>query len=157
MVTIPCIRDSKRDTNVWQSFGLCGRGKGWDGLGEWHWNMYNIIYEMNRQSRFDAWYCMLGAGALRRPRGVVLGGRRKSSSIFLDHSPHPASFSSVQLLSRAHLFVTPWTAACQASLSMTNSQNLHKLMSIESVMPSNPLILCCPLLFLPSILFASRS
>ena len=55
--------------------------------------------------------------------------------------------SSVQLLRR----VTPWTAACQASLSITNSQSLLKLMSIESVMPSNRLILCRPLLFLPSI------
>ena len=53
--------------------------------------------------------------------------------------------------SHAWLFVTPWTAACQASLSITNSQSLHKLMSIESVMPSNYLILCCPLLLLPSI------
>ena len=51
----------------------CGRGRGWYDLGEWHWNMYNIIYEMNRQSRFDAWYWMLGAGALRRPRGMVWG------------------------------------------------------------------------------------
>ena len=57
----------------------------------------------------------------------------------------------VQLLSRVQLFVTPWTAARQASLSITNSQSLPKLMSIESVMPSNHLILCCPLLLLPSI------
>ena len=49
------------------------------------------------------------------------------------------------------LFATPWTAACQASLSITNSQNLLKLMSTESVMPSNHLILCCPLLLLLSI------
>ena len=60
-------------------------------------------------------------------------------------------FSSVQLLSCVQLFVTPWTAAGQASLSITNSQSLPKLMSIESVMPSNHLILCCPLLLLPSI------
>ena len=59
--------------------------------------------------------------------------------------------SSVQSLSRVRLFVTPWTAACQASLSITNSQSLPKLMSIESVMPSNHLILCHPLLLLPSI------
>ena len=60
-------------------------------------------------------------------------------------------FSSVQLLSRIRLFVTPWTAARQASLSITNSRSLLKLMSIESVMPSNHLILCHPLLLLPSI------
>ena len=59
--------------------------------------------------------------------------------------------SSVQLLSRVWLFVTPWTAAHQASLSITNSGNLPKPMSIELVMPSNHLILCHPLLLLPSI------
>ena len=60
-------------------------------------------------------------------------------------------FSSVQLLSGVRLFVTPWTAACQASLSTTKSWSLLKLMSIKSVMPSNHLILCYPLLLLPSI------
>jgi len=60
-------------------------------------------------------------------------------------------FSSVQSLSHVRLCATPWTAACQASLSITNSQSLLKLMSIELVMPSNHLILCCPLLLLPSI------
>ena len=60
-------------------------------------------------------------------------------------------YYSVQLLSCVWLFATPWTAARQASLSITNSQSLLKLMSIESVMPSNHLILCRPLLLLPSI------
>ena len=60
-------------------------------------------------------------------------------------------FSSVQSLSRVQLFATPWTAPCQASLSITISQSSLKLMSIESVMPSSHLILCCPLLLLPSI------
>ena len=59
--------------------------------------------------------------------------------------------SSVQSLSRVQLFATPWTAARQASLSITHSQSLLKLVSIESVMPSSHLILCCPLLLLPSI------
>ena len=59
--------------------------------------------------------------------------------------------SSVQLLSHVRLFVTPWTEGCQASLSITKSQSLLKLMSIEPVMPSNHLILHCPLLLLPSI------
>ena len=59
--------------------------------------------------------------------------------------------SSVHSLSCVHLFVIPWTAARQASLSITNSRSLLKLMSIESVMPSNHLILCHPLLLLPSI------
>ena len=60
-------------------------------------------------------------------------------------------FSSVQPLSHVPLFATPWTAAHQASLSITNSQSLLKLMSIESEMPSNHLILCHPLLLPPSI------
>ena len=61
------------------------------------------------------------------------------------------TFSSVQSLSRVWLFATPWTAARQASLSIPNSRSPPKPMSIESVMPSNHLILCCPLLLLPSI------
>ena len=60
-------------------------------------------------------------------------------------------FISVQLLSHVQLFATPWTAACQASLSITNSQSLLRLMFIELVMSSNHLILCRPLLLLPSI------
>ena len=63
---------------------------------------------------------------------------------------------SVQSLSRVQLFVTPWIAAHQASLSITNSQSLPKPMSIESVMPSSHLILCCPLLLLPPILPSIR-
>ena len=64
--------------------------------------------------------------------------------------------SSLQLLSHVRQFATPWTAACQASFSITNSQSLLKLMSIKSVMPSNHLILCHPLLFLSSILPSIR-
>ena len=63
----------------------------------------------------------------------------------------PFQFSSIQSLSRVRLFVTPWTAARQASLSITNSRSLLKFMSIESVMPSDHLILCHPLLLLLSI------
>ena len=65
-------------------------------------------------------------------------------------------YTSVQLLSCVRLFVIPWTEAQQASLSITNSQSLLKLMSIESVMPSNHLILSCPLLLLPSIFSSIR-
>ena len=64
---------------------------------------------------------------------------------------HSVQFSSVQSLSRVRLFATTWIAARQASLSITNSQSPPKPMSIESVMPSNHLILCRPLLLLPSI------
>ena len=61
------------------------------------------------------------------------------------------TLSSVKSLSHVRLFATPWTAACQATLSITNSQSPPKHMSIESLMPSNHLILCHPLLLLPSI------
>ena len=63
-------------------------------------------------------------------------------------------FSSVQFFSCVQLLATPWTAAHQASLSITNYRSLSKLMSLESVMPSNHLILCCPLL-LPPLIFPS--
>ena len=69
--------------------------------------------------------------------------------VYLTHFPL-AFFTAVQSLSRVLFFVTPWTVACQGSLSITNSRNLLRLISIESVMPSNHFILCHPLL-LPSI------
>ena len=73
------------------------------------------------------------------------GGMNQESSI------ETHTFTSVQSLSRVQLFATPWTAACQASLSITSFQSLLKFMSIESVMPFSCLILCRPLLLLPSI------
>ena len=73
--------------------------------------------------------------------------------ILLMNGEAPYYISSVQLLSRVRLFATPWTAGHQASLSITNSWSLLKLMPIELVMPSNHLILCCPLL--PPLIFHS--
>ena len=73
---------------------------------------------------------------------------RSGESFF---TTYPFQFSSIQSLSLVRLFATPWTAARQASLSITNTQSLLKLMSIELVMPSNHLILCRPLLPPPSI------
>ena len=75
---------------------------------------------------------------------------QKNSEEILDHT------SSVPSLSRVWFFATPWTAACQASLSTTISQSMLKLMSIKSVMPSNQLIRCRPFLLLPSILPSIR-
>ena len=69
----------------------------------------------------------------------------------LSFSSVSVQFSSVQSLSHVRIFATPWTAARQASLSITNSRSLRKLMSIELVMPSNNLILCHSFLLLPSI------
>ena len=73
------------------------------------------------------------------------------SSFLVKLSPLIKSFSSIQSLSHVRLFATPWIAACQASLSITNSWSSLKLMSIESVMPFSHLILCRPLLLLPPI------
>ena len=84
-------------------------------------------------------------------------GKKNKDKISLPLQLHPRrekfslGFSSVQSLTRVWLFANPWTAACQASLSFTNSQSLLKLMSIESVMSSSHLILYCPLLLPPSI------
>ena len=87
--------------------------------------------------------------------GPILGELLKTDLIQLrvprEAQNHSVQFSSVQLLSRVQLFETPWTAAHQASLSITNSQSLPKLISIQSVMPSNHLILCLPLFLLPSM------
>ena len=79
------------------------------------------------------------------PTSLALAGR------FFTIEPLDVLFSLVQSLSRVLLFATPWIAARQASLSITNSRSSPKLMCIESVMPSSHLILCCPLLLLPSI------
>ena len=84
--------------------------------------------------------------------------KAKTTGVFIISFPGPTiqslphiQFSSVQLLSHVRLFATPWIAACQASLSITNSRSLFKRMSIESVMPSSHLIICRPLLLLPPI------
>ena len=74
-----------------------------------------------------------------------------NSLLYMIWRLNSVQFSSVQSLSRVQLFATPWTAACQASLSITNSWSSLKLKSIKSVMPSSHLILCCPLFLLPSI------
>ena len=83
------------------------------------------------------------------PYQLQVMGLSITISMFLRFIFKPDQFSSFQSFSCVRLFVTPWTAAHQASLSITNSWNLLKLMSIKSVMLSNHLILCCPLLFLP--------
>ena len=90
------------------------------------------------------------ATAMRRPHTTM---KRSFHLPQLEKSSHAVrkTLSSVQLLSHVRLFVTLWTAACQDSLSITNSRSLLKLMFIASVMSSNHLILCQPLLLLPSI------
>ena len=90
----------------------------------------------------------------RRFLRVPWTARRSNQSILKEISPGcslEVQFSSVQSLSHVRFFVTPWIAACQASLSITNSQSSLRFTSIESMMPSSHLILCRPLLLLPPI------
>ena len=96
------------------------------------------------------WWWTLTLNVSKFPGSLVEGEWQRPGLGIFDKS----SLSSFQLLSHVRLFVTPWTAACQASLSIINSQSSLKLMSIESVMPSNHLTLCHPLLF-PTSVFPS--
>ena len=98
---------------------------------------------------FGAWVLDLFE-SLARCFHNLLWVKRFSNLLLIHWDQLMVQFSSVQSLSRVRLFATPWTAAHQASLSMTNSRSLPKLMSIELLMPFNH-ILCCPLLLLPSI------
>ena len=93
----------------------------------------------------------LGSLPKKVPFGVLTDLDTIQESCTQPQFPPSVQFSSVQLLSRIWLFATPWIAAGQASLSITNSQSLLKLMSIESVMASNHLTLCRPLLLQPPI------
>ena len=114
------------------------------------WNYYNTVNQLyfnieRKEEREEG---------RKRDRQTERKERKKEKNSFLDSCVIKlctSSFSSVQLLSRVWLIATPWTAALQASLSITSSCSLLRLMSIELVMPSNHLILCCPLLIPPSI------
>ena len=114
-------------------------------------DLRKLIWRMNykwkrgssrQKDQLDGYCNNLKCGGKTRRRKIQEINKGKNGSV---------QFSTVQSLSCIRLFVTPWRAARQASLSNTNSQSLLKLMSIESVMPSNHLILCYPLLLLPSI------
>ena len=119
------------------------------------WNgRYHKASEMNHHQPYQRpvfiqrrWYWVYG--------GIGDGSFHLSHDLFYSTLLYGIHFSvqfiSVQSLSRVRLFVTPGTAARQASLPITNSRSLPKLMSVESVMPSSHLILCCTLLLLPSI------
>ena len=106
----------------------------------WHAAVHGIL-----QSRILVWVAFPFSRGSSQP---------KYPSLQVDSLPAEpqAQFSSVQSLSRVRLFATPWITEHQVSLSITNFWSLCKLMSIESVMPSNHFILCCPLFLLPSIL-----
>ena len=105
------------------------------------------------QARILEWVSMPSSCRSSEPRGrnQVFFIARRFFTLWGTREAPVMTFSSVQSLSHAWLFATPWIAARQASLYITNSRSLLRLMSIESVMPSSHLILCCPLLLLPPI------
>ena len=114
----------------------------------------------SREGKGQFWgktYCLRGQRSLCTLSVDSLTPKKERRAIFSRFKGSESrvskflQFSSVQSLSRARLFVTPWIAACKASLSITNSQSSLKLTSIESVMPSSHLILCRPLFLLPPI------
>ena len=107
-----------------------------------------LVYSRISEKRGE-WEDMSGVPKTTLRFEDLLGGLRELRKPLWSQSV--LQFSSVQLFSRVRLFATPCTAACQASLFITNSRSLLKLMSFKSLMPSNHLILCHPLLFLPSI------
>jgi len=163
------VRQQKRHIGKEQTSGFCGRRWGWDDLREYHWNTDIIICEIYHQSRFDTWDRMLRADALGWPWGMGWGGKWEGGLgwgthvypwlIHVNVWQNLPQYCKVSHWVARHvwLFATPWTTAHQASLSITNSWSPPKPMSIESVMPSNHLILCCPLLLLPQSLPASGS
>ena len=122
----------------------------------WPPGLWAVITELVRVQKWEAFWgttihtlsSELGVGQPPKGAGNHMGQKDKLSS---ENELVSVSVSSVQSLSRVRLFATPWITARQASLSITSSRSLLKLMSIESVMPSSHLILCLPLLLLPPI------
>ena len=114
-----------------------------------HLGCFHVLTRIER----DTWTPMFITALFIIARSFLMGETDWGGNwiLFWWAGPCSVQFSSVQSLSHVRLFVTPCTTVPQASLSITNSRSLLKLMSTESVMPSNHLILCCPLLFLPSI------
>ena len=114
----------------------------------------------SRKYRLDLWLEKIPWRRKHQPASVLWPGKTPGQRSLTGNSPRGckgaghglvSQFNSVQSLSHVRLFAIPWTEAHQASLSITSSQSLLKLKSIELVMPSNHLILCHPLLLLPSI------
>ena len=125
---------------------------GW--LTLWMWYPMDMEGWLRDSSTHRFWYLQGYLGRTSAP--WILKDMCTKNSVNWTTETYPLTvlevqFNSVQLLSPVWLFETPWTTACQASLSITNSRSLPKFMSIESMMPSNNLILCHPLLLLPSI------
>ena len=118
----------------------------------------------SRRCRLDLWLGKIPWRRKQQPASVFLPGKTLGERSLTGNSPRGckrvghglvSQFNSVQSLSHVRLFATPWTAAHQASLFITSSRSLLKLTSTELVMPSNQLILCHPLLLLPSIFLST--
>ena len=112
---------------------------------------YHLRYRWSSHRKHQDTGCLPGTQSQTSVAFVVVLVQWRSRAFFFFFLLPTVKYKSVQLLSHVQLFATPWTAARQASLFITNTQSLFKLMSIESVMPSNHLILCRPLLLTPSI------
>ena len=134
------------------------------GLFQWVSSSHQVARVLEPQLQHQSFQWILGQISFRMDWFNLLSVQRTLRSLLQHHSSKASiiyfsvisvRFSSVQSLSRIRFFATPWTAARQASLSITNPLSPPKPTSIESVMPSNHLILCCPLLLLPSIFPAS--
>ena len=154
--------------NWWLSIVICQKQKPHNVRGFPWWLSGKEPACQCRRCGFDAWFRKIPWRRKQHPTLLFLPGKPHGQKTLVGYSPWGRTeytvycilspclfnlyveFSSVQLLSHVWLFVTTWTTACQPSLSITNSQSLPKLISIELVTPSNHLILCHPLLLLPS-------
>ena len=121
-------------------------------------NLKKQLLQLNSWHSFQSFFCLdffplIFSLIFHYHIFMIYKSPKTSGPIFLSFFTHTVQFS---ILSHVQIFVTPWTAAHQASLSITNSWSLLKFMSIESMMPSNHLILCHPLLLLPSIVPSIR-
>ena len=134
-----CLENS-RDRGAWRP-AVHEVTKSWTWLSDSH-IMCVLIVQCGLMNCFTQWIQFFRVSWILRNRTGGWKGKCKSSCI---------QFSSIQSLSRVWFFVTPWISALQASLSITNSRSLLKLMPIESVVPSSHLILCHPLLLLPLV------
>ena len=127
-------RQQKRHRCIEQSFGLCGRGWGRDDMGEWHWNMYNIICETNRQSRFNAWYWVLGAGALGWPRGMGWGGRWEGGSWWGTHvHPWLIHVNVWQNQYKKNKIIAEYSYKKKLKVKCSNSTSVYLLPKLKSV------------------------
>ena len=162
----PQASSSLPSLNNWKDAEVSGRGQlqvgfvnWWEGLG-WRKGLEQCLLsgipqpptlvQINRSGRLSLVQVVVPSFSCVVPDLLVRVEEGSPAALRPDKRVD-SQLSSVQLLSHVRLFATPWTAACQASLSITNSRSLLKLMSIESVMSSNHLILCRPVLLPPSI------